>query len=158
MKEGLSKQTIWGIVLMFGFTATHFLVLAGYPIYMFFILWGFLLFISMYVTAHEVMKKWPQEVNSTWQTMTVLGILLTLLFLTNLIKVDYSLIMSMWLAVMGLSMFATGMRMNWPESIATGGLWLFFALIVPQYFTNYYFLLAGFVFVIPLIFIGHLSK
>lgn len=158
MAKGLSKQTIWGIVLLFGFAATHFLVLAGYPIYVFFILWGFLLFISMYITSREVMKKWPQEVNATWQTMTVLGILLTILFLTNLVQVDYSLIMSMWLGLMGLSMLATGMKMNWPESIATGGLWLLFALLVPQYFTNTYFLLAGFIFGVPLIFVGHLSK
>lgn len=158
MAQGLSKQTIWGLVLLFGFTATHFLVLSGYPIWMFLLLWAFLLFISMYVSAHEVMKKWPQDVNATWQTMTVLGLLLTVLFLSNLIKIDYSLIMSTWLALMGLPMLATGIKMGWPESVATGGLWLFFALLVPQYFTNTYFLLAGFVFGIPLIFVGHLSK
>jgi len=155
---GLSKQTIWGIVLLFGFTATHFLVLAGYPMYVFFVLWGFLLFLSMYISAHEVMKKWPADVNTAWKTMTVMGILLTLLFLTNLITVDYSLIMSMWLALMGISMLATGLRMNWAESMATGGLWIFFALVVPTYFQNSYFLLAGFLFGIPLIFVGHLSK
>ena len=158
MAQGFSKQTIWGIVLLFGFTATHFLVMAGYPIYMFFLLWGFLLFISMYISAHEAMKKWPADVNTTWKTMTVLGLLLTILFLTNLIKVDYSLIMSSWLALMGLSMVATGLRMNWSESIATGGLWLIFSLLVPTYFSNSYFLLAGFIFGIPLIFVGHFSK
>lgn len=158
MAQALSKQTIWGLVLLFGFTATHFLVLSGYPIWMFLLLWAFLLFISMYISAHEVMKKWPQDVNATWQTMTVLGILLTILFLSNLIKIDYSLVMSMWLALMGLAMLATGVKMSWPESIATGGLWIFFALLVPQYFTNSYFLLAGFIFGIPLIFVGHLSK
>lgn len=158
MAQALSKQTIWGLVLLFGFTATHFLVLSGYPVWMFLLLWSFLLFISMYISAHEVMKKWPQDVNATWQTMTVLGILLTILFLSNLIKIDYSLIMSMWLALMGLAMLATGAKMSWPESIATGGLWIFFALLVPQYFTNSYFLLAGFIFGIPLIFVGHLSK
>jgi len=158
MKESLSKQTIWGIVLLFGFTATHFMVLSGYPIYVFFLLWGFLLFISMYISAHEAMKKWPQDVNTAWKTMTVVGLLLTILFLTNLIRVDYSIIMSTWFALMGLSMLATGLRMNWAESIATGGLWLFFSLLVPTYFQNYYFLLAGFVFGIPMIFVGHLSK
>jgi hypothetical protein len=158
MKESLSKQTIWGIVLLFGFTVTHFMVLAGYPIYVFFLLWGFLLFISMYISAHEVMKKWPEDVNTAWKTMTVMGLLLTILFLTNLIRVDYSIIMSTWFALMGLSMLATGLRMNWGESIATGGLWLFLSLLVPTYFTNSYFLLAGFGFGIPLIFVGHLSK
>jgi len=158
MAQGFSKQTIWGIVLLFGFTATHFLALGGYPLYLFFIFWGFILFISMYITAHEVMKKWPNDVNTAWKSMTVMGILLTILFLTNLIKVDYSLIISVWFALMGISMLSTGLRMNWTESIATGGLWLFFSLIIPQYFTNSYFLLAGFVFGVPLIFVGHLSK
>lgn len=158
MAEGLSKQSIWGLVLLFGFTATHFMVLSGYPLYIFFILWGFLLFISMYISAREVMKKWPKDVETTWKTMTVIGLLLTILFLSNLIKVDGSLIMSTWLALMGISMLATGLRMNWAESMATGGLWLFFSLIVPAYFTNSYFLLAGFVFGIPMIFVGHLSK
>jgi hypothetical protein len=158
MNESFSKQTIWGIVLLFGFTATHFLVLSGYPIYVFFILWGFVLFISMYISAHEVLKKWPQDVETMWKTMTIMGLLLTILFLTNLMKVDYSLIMSVWLALMGLSMLATGLRMNWAESVATGGLWLFFSLVVPTYFPNSYFLLAGFVFGIPMVFVGHFSK
>jgi len=158
MKEGFSKQTIWGIVLLFGFTATHFLVLQGYPIYVFLLLWGFVLFISMYISAHEIMKKWSQDIETMWRTMTILGLLLTILFLTNLLQVDYSLIMSVWLALMGLSMVATGLRMNWAESIASGGMWLFFSLMIPTYFTNSYFLLAGFLFGIPMIFIGHLSK
>jgi hypothetical protein len=158
MKETFSKQTIWGIVLLFGFTATHFLVLAGYPIYVFLLLWGFILFISMYISAHDIMKKWPQDIETMWKTMTIVGLLLTILFLSNLLTVSYSLIVSVWLALMGLAMLTTGLRMNWAESMATGGLWLFFALIVPLYFPNSYLLLAGFIFGIPMIFVGHLSK
>lgn len=158
MAQGLSKQTIWGLVLLFGFTATHFLVLHGYPIYMFFLFWVFILALSFYTIYKEIQKKWPADVETTWRTMTVLEILLTILFLTNLIQVDYSLILAMWLGLMGAAMVATGLKMNWPETIFTGGMWLFFSLVVPTFFTNTYFLLAGFVFGIPLIFVGHLSK
>jgi len=158
MADRLSKQTIWGLVLLFGFTATHFLALSGYPMYMFFIFWVFILALSFYTIYKEVLKKWPAEVETTWKTMTVLEILLTILFLTNLIKVDYSLIMSMWLAMMGSAMIATGLKMNWPETLFTGGMWLFFSLMIPNYFSSSYFLLAGFIFGIPLIFVGHLSK
>jgi hypothetical protein len=155
---GLSKQTIWGLVLLFGFTATHFLALAGYPIYLFFLFWVFILSLSFFTIYKEVLKKMPLDVETAWRTMTVLEILLTILFLTNLIQVDYSIILAMWLGLMGAATLATGLKMNWPESIFTGLVWIFFSLIVPQYFTNTYFLLAGFIFGIPLIFIGHLSK
>lgn len=158
MKEGLSKQTIWGLVLLFGFTATHFLVLAGYPIYLFFLFWVFILALSFFTIYKEVLKKMPLDVETVWRTMTVLQVLLTILFLTNLIQVDYSLIMAMWLGLMGASTIATGLKMNWPESTFTGLMWFFFSLVIPTFFTNTYFLLAGFVFGIPLIFVGHLSK
>lgn len=144
----------WGFVFLIGMLGTHFLGIDPYIAWM---VWLVVFFVTI-VLVERAQKKVPREISHMWHVVNILGVLLTIAFISGTISFDESKIMSVWLFIMGAAMFANAHQMKNPEHIFTGLLWIAFGLVIPMWFQDIPFLVGGLVLGLPLVIGGLLKK
>lgn len=145
---------VWGLVFLIGMLATHYLVA---DLWLAWIGWLVIIFVANAIVGKS-MKKSPREIVHMWHVVNILGILLTIAFLTETIAFDASKVMAVWFFLMGAATFAGAHQMRNPEQIFVGLLWVVAGIVLPIWFSSVPFLIGGLLFGLPPVIGGLLKK
>jgi hypothetical protein len=150
----INTLTIWGAVFLVGMLITHFLSIDPWVAW---VAWLVLFFVTN-TLVERALKKVPREINHMWMVVNILGVLLTVAFLSGTVPFDESQLMSIWLFLMGAALFANAHQTKNPEHMFIGLVWIAFGLVIPMWFSSIPFLIGGLVLGLPLVIGGLLKK
>lgn len=150
----ISTLMVWGFVFLVGMLATHYL---GIDPWIAWSVW-LVIFAVTNVLVERAQKKVPREISHMWHVVTILGVLITVAFISGTISFDESKVMAVWFFLMGAAMFANAHQLRNPEHIFIGLVWIAFGLVTPLWFQNSPFLIGGLVLGLPLVVSGLLKK
>jgi hypothetical protein len=148
-------QIVWGLVFLIGMFATHYMGVDSWTAW---VVWLAVFFFGN-IAVDKLMKgKKVMEIKHMWHVVNILGVLITIAFLTNTLVFDSAKVMSVWLILMGGAVFAGAHQSKNVEQIFMGLLWVATGLVLPSWFADVPFLIGGLVFGLPPVISGLLKK
>jgi len=129
---------VWSLIMLVGFWASH--VWANvYGESVLWIAWA-VVFLVGYFAIGKTMKKMPKEIGMMWAMVTVFGFLATLAVAQNLVSVNFSYLMGLWLLLTGAALYTGSHKGGSPSDMALSIVYLVSAVLIPLEFANVYFL------------------
>ncbi|MCX6816248.1 MAG: hypothetical protein NT120_05375 [Candidatus Aenigmarchaeota archaeon] len=121
----------WSLVLLVGFWISEYALKQGYTEQVLWVAWAIILNIINYAVLKS-MKKTPVDIMSLWMTAGIFGLLVSFGVAGGLLALPFHWLMTLWFALLGATMFASGFKLNNPSSVMTGIVFVFGALLVPS--------------------------
>lgn len=144
----------WGLVLLVGMLATHFLGIDQWTAW---VVWLVVIFVGS-ILLGRTMKKAPRDIMHMWMVVNLLGALLTIAFLAGTIEFDASKVMAIWFILFGAASFAGAHATKNTEQIFMGLMMLGVGIALPVWFNSVPFLVGGLFLGLPHVISGLLKK
>jgi|GEM_PF-2130646 len=125
----------WGLVLLVGLWISDYasqIFPAGYV----WAAWGIILPLGNFAVG-KTMRGAPREVNVLWKQTNVLIFLLTLGVALVVAPANTTVVVSLWLLLMGAALFAGCMYIKNPSDMMLGAFYLIASLMVPAFFSPF---------------------
>lgn len=135
MKNSL---VIWGIILIAGFFASHWLLAQGYNPAWLWIAWAVIFNIGHYAVG-KTMKKISKSMQQVWMMGGIFGLIVTLVVALDVVSLNLGFLMSFWFLIIGATLFAGGHESK-DSAMIFGSMVLVFSSIFTLAFGNSYFL------------------
>jgi len=145
---------VWGLVFLVGMFATHYMGIDPWTAW---VIWLAVFFFGNVAIDKLAKGKKVREIGHMWHVVNILGVLITVAFLTGTLSFDSSKVMSVWLLLMGAAVFAGAHQSKNVEQMFMGLLWFGVGIVLPTWFADAPFIVGGLVFGLPPV-IGGLMK
>ncbi len=97
----------WGLVLIIGFLASHWLVLQGYNEAWLWVAWAVIFNVGHYAVG-KTMKKVSKSMQSVWMLSGIFGFIVTVAVALGVVSLNFGFLMSFWFLLIGATLFAGG--------------------------------------------------
>lgn len=130
-----SSIVAWGIVLLIVFAAAHWLVSTGIPAAWLWVAVAIIILIMNFIVGRTFKKKMQEEL---WLILGVFGFITTLAVAAQVVPVDFSWLMALWLLLIGGALAVGGNKSGNVLDTYSGLIMLFAALLVPTFGAAYF--------------------
>ena len=149
------SMVAWGIVLLVGFWLSDYALKTGITANYIWLAWAVIINAGNYAVG-RTFKKTPKELNTVWLQAGIIGFVMTVLIVAGFLVVDVSILLSVWLMLMGAAYLAGGVHGKNPSGIFFGAYFVIFALMTPAFLFT--FTAAAVIFGIAFIVDGYFMK